>query len=218
MNNLLIVESDSDRLFLEVLISHLNLSVEVGKPICLVEDFECLEGLSERNITLKLQNEKLDKYDKVGILVDADSEGIANRVELVRRAILAAGATSAPECMNERVLCPEFEVEFAIGVMHLNGFGELETVLKEIKAQPSPYADCLNAWKACLDEQGQSIKQKDFDKFWLNNYFRYDTCSLAERGQAGKKCSKAAAFKKEGIWNFEHEALDDLKFFLKLFG
>ena len=229
VSNLLIVESDSDRWFIELLIKHMNVTIEVSKPVCSVDDFECLEGLSEKQLTRKLYSERLDKYDKIGILVDANSAGIEARVELVRRAMLAVEGTTtkdekpiqtAPETNNKLVHCLNCDVKFAIGIIHVNGKGELETLLREIKTQDSIYADCLEAWRNCVEKENKEnkkIKQKDFDKLWLNNYFRYDTCKNSERGQAEKRCSKEAAFKKPGIWNLDHPALDDLKTFLRLF-
>ncbi len=85
-----------------------------------------------------------------------------------------------------------------------------------IKSKKSDYADCLESWKTCLQSKGKKINQKDFDKFWLSLYFRFDTCSSEDRNQAGRKCSGETAFKKD-IWGFEHEVLDELKIFLELF-
>lgn len=217
MSNLIVVESHNDQYFLEVLIKHLNLSVEVGSPICSVDDYECLGGLSEEKLTLRLNEVKFDRYSKIGVLVDADDVGVQSRLDLVKRALIAAGVTVSPESCNQLSYCPVSKVYVAIGVNHVDGKGELETLLKLIKAQPSIYADCLSAWKKCLEDQGVELKQKDFDKFWLNNYFRFDTCSKHERRSASIKCTKQAAFIKENIWDLNHSALDDLKSFLILF-
>ena len=82
--------------------------------------------------------------------------------------------------------------------MNVQGHGELETLLKTIKTKPSIYADCLYEWKKCIENQFQSdidrkltktISEKDFDKFGLNNYIRFDTCSSYEKKQAYRKCS-----------------------------
>ncbi|MBE0470361.1 MAG: hypothetical protein IBX55_12760 [Methyloprofundus sp.] len=217
MSNLLIVESDNDRYFLEALIFHLNMDVDVDYPICDVDEFECLEGLNEAKLKLKLDNIKFDKYDKVGILVDADAEGVSNRVALVKKVLTQAGVNNPPNQANMLVNCPNLDVDFAIGVINVDGNGELETLLKGIKAKDSTYADCLDSWRTCLEGMGKTVTQKDFDKFWLNNYFRYDTCSSSDMRQASRKCSKEAAFKKQGVWDFENELLDELKKFLNLF-
>ncbi|MBV5279564.1 MAG: hypothetical protein J0647_11215 [Campylobacteraceae bacterium] len=97
--------------------------------------------------------------------------------------------------------------------MNVDGVGELDTVLKAIKTEDSTYADCLESWKTCLEEKGKSISLKDFDKFWVNNYIRYDTCSNQDKRQAGRKCNTEVGIKKD-IWNFDNSILDDLKAFL----
>lgn len=217
VSNLIIVESHNDQYFLQVLIDHLNLNIEVGTPVCLVNDFECLGGLSEKRLIQRLQEIKVDQYQKIGVLVDADEVGISEQLALVRRAMTAAGADVTPDTINQLAHCPAWEVELAIGVTHVAGKGELETLLKQIKNQDSTYADCLEAWKQCLEDQGKTIEQKDFDKFWLSNYFRYDTCNKKEQHQASRKCTGQPAFEKADIWDFDHPTLDDLKAFLRLF-
>jgi hypothetical protein len=45
VSNLIIVESENDQYFIEALIEKLNLrNIEVGKPICKIDDFDCLGG------------------------------------------------------------------------------------------------------------------------------------------------------------------------------
>jgi hypothetical protein len=100
------------------------------------------------------------------------------------------------------------------------GKGELETVLKAIKSENSIYADCLQSWQECIKKRGINdslgLKDKDFDKFWVQVYMRYDTCSKEEQKQAGRKCNNEASMNKS-IWNFDHECLDKMKSFLMLF-
>ena len=107
------------------------------------------------------------------------------------------------------------EVEIGCYITNVDGNGELETVLKAIKSQDSTYADCLEAWKTCLTSKGKTITDKDFDKFWINNYLRFDTCSASEKSQAARKCNYESGMKKD-IWDFENPILKDLKEFLNL--
>jgi len=104
---------------------------------------------------------------------------------------------------------------------NVGGKGELETLLKAIKARESPHADCLNSWKTCIESQGQQIDRKGFDKLWVSIYLRYDTCSDNEQQQAGKKCTMSGfdyvMERKKDIWDWDNPALDDLKKFFKLF-
>jgi hypothetical protein len=101
---------------------------------------------------------------------------------------------------------------------NVNGQGELETVLKAIKSRDSPHADCLESWRRCLESKEIIITNKDFDKFWIANYVRFDTCSKDEKKQAGRKCTIDYALQtKTEVWNFDHPVLDDLKSFFELF-
>ena len=112
-------------------------------------------------------------------------------------------------------------IQLACHFTNFNGQGELETVLRVIKNQPSVYADCLQKWKECLESHGQTITTKDFDKFWVSNYLRFDTCLDNEKRQAGRKCSMAGfeyvMREKTHIWNFDHDALNSLNEFFYLF-
>ena len=105
-------------------------------------------------------------------------------------------------------------VEIGCYITNVDGNGELETVLKAIKSQDSTYADCLEAWKTCLTSKGKTTTDKDFDKFWVNNYLRFDTCTKQEQKQADKNCKNEVAIKKD-IWDFKNPILYDLKEFIK---
>ncbi len=196
MSNRLIVESENDKYFIEAFIKHLNLdTIKVGEPIC-------LGGIG--NLKNKLQGLKADieKHDiqKIGIIFDADDLGIKKRTKYIKDII------SSSEFEDDSI--------FKIYIMNIDGKGELETVLKEIANKDCTMANCLEDWKKCLLSKDKEIKQKDFDKFWVNVYQRYDRCTEKESKQAGKNCNNEASFKKD-IYDFEHKALDKLKEFLK---
>jgi hypothetical protein len=226
--NKLIVESKNDKAFIEALIRHLNIAAEVDKPI-FIDDFESLDGLSQNRLTVKLKDvfsEVAKKpIEKIGILLDIDNEGVLNRIQLINECLLDAKATSAQLIRQTNELIRyEIEgvnVEIACFFTNINGTGELETVLKAIKNRESVYADCLESWKDCLIRNGKIISDKDFDKFWVANYVRFDTCSNRESRQAGEKCSLQnfdyVLEKTPPIFDFEHEVLNELKDFLKLF-
>ena len=47
-DNILIVESKNDKFFIEALIKRLNLPyIDVDPPICSIDEYECLGGMSE---------------------------------------------------------------------------------------------------------------------------------------------------------------------------
>jgi len=216
VSNLLIVESDNDKYFIEALSESLKVDIKVNQPICKIDDYECLNGLSEAKLYICLNDVKFDDYAKIGIIIDADKEGIENRIALINSVLKKFDDTIEIKNMNESIKSKELDLEFICYITNVDGYGELETLLKTIKTEDSTFADCLSAWKNCLIASGKKISDKDFDKFWVNNYLRYDTCTKKEQKQADKKCKNEFAIKKQ-IWNFEHEALTDLKAFLQLF-
>ncbi|MDF1582584.1 MAG: hypothetical protein P1P78_04680, partial [Methyloprofundus sp.] len=118
--------------------------------------------------------------------------------------------------INSLVKSIELDVEIACYITNINGFGELETLMKEIASKPSIYADCLDSWRECLRKNNKEISDKYFDKFWVSAYQRYDICKVNE-SNAYKNCSGEISIKKN-IWNFEHNALTELKELLQLVG
>ncbi len=218
--NILIVESENDKYFIEALTTKINLKkIEVSTPICKVDDYECLKGIG--NLKFRLERLKADikksGIEKIGIIIDANNEGIQKRIELINKALKSVfNLENDLKNINEFVEDKSENVKFACYIINVNGLGELETVLKFIKKDDSTFADCLENWKKCLKENDKEIKEKDFDKFWLNVYQRFDCCNKNEQKQAGRKCNFEASMKKN-IWNFDHEKLEDLKTFLRMF-
>ncbi len=219
--NVLIVESENDKYFIESLTEYLNISeVDIDTPICSIDDYECLNGLSKAKLERKLRELQTDiekrGIEKIGLILDADKEGVEKRIELINEALKVIDKELKMTRYNHFIKSESLEIEIACYITNVAGYGELETVLKKIKSKESPFADCLSDWKNCLEEKNQSIKDKDFDKFWVNTYQRFDCCTKKEQKQAGRKCNPEASMKKD-IWNFEHSVLDGLKEFLKLF-
>ena len=208
VNNLLIVESEGDKFFIEALLSDINLKLEIGQPICSINEYECIGGIDKLEQKLKFVKIRIQKeaIDKIGIIFDADTVGIEQREEEIKDKI-------------NSVFGEDDNDLFSIYILNKNGFGELEDILKEIKTSNSPYADCLDSWKECLSTQEIDISDKIFNKFWINNYIIYDTCITSKhRGQKSKYCIFEYAMKEKDIWNFAHPILNDLKGFLQKLG
>jgi len=206
VNNLLIVESDGDKFFIEALLSHINLNREIGTPICSIDDFKCVDGINNLEQKLKFLSTQIQKQgiERVGIIFDADEVGVTERTKLIEEKI-------------NLVFGKKREIEFQIFIMHLDDRGELEDILKEIKTEKSLYADCLTEWKACIEKTGNDVPNKIFNKFWINNYIMYDTCTSSKhRGKKDKYCIFEYALKEKKIWNFDHPLLENLKTFLRL--
>ncbi|WP_293127404.1 DUF3226 domain-containing protein [Microcoleus sp. bin38.metabat.b11b12b14.051] len=227
MSNIVIVESKNDRIFMQAMVEKLNCDIQVEKPIY-IDDYQNLEGLSETELIKALKNSirKIDRKDieKIGIIIDIDNYSEQERLKFVDRCIEPVFKAESLSSTKQFIdICTDYgtNAKLACYFTNVGGKGELETLLKAIKAKDSPYADCLDSWKTCLESQGKEINQKDFDKFWISNYIRYDTCSNQEQKQAGRKCSMSGfdyvmEHKKE-IWDWNNPALDDLKEFFQLF-
>ncbi|MCX6074104.1 MAG: hypothetical protein NTY39_07290 [Campylobacterales bacterium] len=239
MNNILIVESENDKYFIEAFLEYLKLSVNIDAPICAINDYECLGGIDALKSKLNQLTGRIkkDNIKKVGIIIDADDKGIDERIQFINTHLKEICSDVNVTQMNKIEHSHEQDVDFVCCITHVAGYGELETLLKIIKSEDSPYADCLDAWRKCLIASGkEDISDKEFDKFWVSNYLKFDTCiSSKHRGKKSKYCANelinhsndcdeikntlntnSETITKKDIWNFEHEALTDLKNFLLL--
>jgi len=227
VSNIIIVESKNDAIFMQGMVDQLNCNIQVEQPIY-IDDYESLEGLSETKLitTLKALEADLQKRDieKIGIIIDIDNYSEQERLELVNKCIKEVFESETLSSTKQFIdICGDNETNAKVACYFTNfeGKGELETLLKAIKARESPHADCLNSWKTCIESQGQQIDQKGFDKFWVSIYLRYDTCSDNEQQQAGRKCTMSGfdyvMEHKKDIWDWDNPALDDLKEFFTLF-
>lgn len=228
VSNLLIVESKNDKFFLQALIKELNYDIEIDTPIC-IDDYECLEGLSKKRLVEALKSLLADiqkrQISKIGIVIDIDLHSTQERLQFINECLrqvfpIKNEFTDISQFITINI--PGYDsIEIACYFTHVEGQGELETVLKMIKTQESPYADCLESWRNCLESKNKSITDKEYDKFWISNYIRFDTCSSSERKQAERKCSmknfEYIMENKKDIWNFSHPILDEIKEFLQLF-
>ena len=206
VSNILIVESENDKFFIEALLSHIDLNLQVGNPICTIDEYDCMGGmgkLKHRLVELKSRFLKGDDINKVGIIFDADNVGIDERTEQIN------------DIKNS--VFNEIELDLKIFIMNIDGKGELETVLREIKLKESPIADCLETWQECLKDK--RLNKKDFDKLWIQIYQRYDCCSKKEQKQSGRKCNNEVSLKDKPIYNFDKDIIElkKLKEFLEIF-
>ena len=213
--NKLIVESKNDKIFVEKILKILNFqNIEVSEPICLIDECICLDGLG--NLEKKLRDEKLDSINKIGILIDADNEGVSKRIEEVNKILKNLDINVEFNNINQLKKDEKNDIEIACHILNIEDKGSLDNILKTIAKGKSEYADCLESWKKCLEEKGEKVSDTTFIKFWVNNYLRFDTCDKEEQKKSSKKCNFEKALEKD-FWDFEHKSLDSLKDFLKLF-
>jgi hypothetical protein len=227
--NALIVESGNDKDFVEALIRDIELeSIEVDAPNCEIDEFACMGGLNLSKLREHLR-EKIDEIKKgnirrLGILIDQDKETKAGRLSFVSQAASDAfEQTIVLEDTNTFYtiqLDKDTDFELVCHFTNVDGEGELETVLKAIATEESVYADCLEAWKTCIEAKGKKISKKEFDKFWISNYIRFDTCTSKQKKQAERKCSMKNfdyVLANKAIFDLKATELTDLRAFLSLF-
>jgi len=201
VSSLILVEGNSDRVFIEALIFHINKDITVDTPICSADSCDVLGGkdeLEKKLIAIK-RTAKKEGIDKIGIIIDANSVGVEAREAEVQAKVDSVFGDDPP-------------VELLIHILHIDGKGELETILRSIKTKDSTHADCLDNFQDCLPDDDK-LTEKEFLKRWIYYYQVYDNCSARDRKQISKKCNDEASMKKE-IYDFDNEILKDLKDFL----
>jgi hypothetical protein len=238
MANLLIVESENDKYFVEAVINHLNLQKDItvedwklsfesekiieNDEIC-INAYECIGGTGNLKETLNTLKNKIIKneIEKIGIVFDQDNHATDKRLSEINVVIAEVFGQNAEQLKSINSFIDldadeDNRFKLACYLMNLNGQGELDNVLKEIATNDSTHADCLNNWLACLKDRKKEFKSKDLLKEWVRVYVRYDTCKGRDRNQANRKCNLKAALQKP-VWNFNHDCLNELKIFLNLF-
>ena len=213
--NKIIVESHNDKFFIQKIIKDLELkNIDISEPLCSIDEFICLDGLG--NLEKKLKDIKLDELERLGILIDADEVGVEKRIFEINEIFKKVGIEIELKNINEFQKDMKNDVEISCHILNIDDRGSLDHILKAIAKSPSRYADCLEAWKECLEKQGENISDTVFIKFWVNNYLRFDTCLKEEQKQISKRCNLEKALDKD-VWDFENLILNSLKDFLKLF-
>lgn len=151
----------------------------------------------------------LTPIDKIGILLDLDPADFneASKLAFVNSAVIDVFGIQLQE-VSHFCEIPDIEAHLACHFISPN----LDILLKQIAAKPSPRADCLHA---CLESQAH-IKQKEKEKAWPLYYMRWDICDVKERENGAKHVNFSHTHSK-GAWNLEAPILEDLKAFLALF-
>ena len=162
------------------------------------------------------------------IILDIDNETQDRRFLAINNAIKKAFIKEYSSFTEITEISRFFPLQFGADLIHFACYftnveesGDLETLLRSIAVEESDFADCLESWKTCIELKGHSISDKEFDKYWVSNYLRFDTCSREQSTQAGKYCSLAAfdyvMKNKPQIFDLRSDYLSDLSAFLRLF-
>jgi hypothetical protein len=209
VSNLLIVEGNSDKDIINSLIKHINIkNIEIDNPICNIDKCESLDGTGELYKKLESIKRRVRKESikKIGIIFDADNIGIEKQTNNIQKII-------------NSIFKDITDIEFFIHIININGYGELEDLLKSITSSPSKMANCLESWQKCLDDD-KKLTDKEFNKLWVQVYEKYDCCTKKEQEDMKNKCNKQILLEKKKIYNFDKDIkeLNDLKEFLQKLG
>jgi len=212
VSNLVLVEGDRDKEFIETLTQHCKINNVICNP------FGGITKLSYELDDLKKKSIIQNQVKKIGIITDLDEDSKKDRLDsIINEAIQEVfGKEFVISQVNDWITVPvdaEVSVEISCYFMNVNGRGELETVLRAIKKKDSPRADCLEQWRKCVGETGMKLTDNEFDELWINTYERFDCCTKKQRKDAKKNCSFKPSIKK-GAYDFDSPVLQELKQFL----
>jgi hypothetical protein len=169
------------------------------------------------------------QIDTLGIIIDLDDFTVQERLNYINDAIKRAFQEEYSIDINlvigaeNTTYFIDFQgntLSFICYFMKVANRGHLDTVLKEIANKSSGYADCLTTWQTCVEGKKLQYDQNQYEKFWVNTYINLDTCTSSKhKGNKEKYCSMKNFDEliKKDIFNLEHECLNDLKIFLKMF-
>ena len=115
-------------------------------------EFDCLGGYTK--LKVRLGALKLDKYNKLGIILDADEVGVSERVAFINECLQSICSDIQLETINQMQRSEELDLEIACYITNINDKGELETVMREVYSKDATYADCLDSWRSCLNDKG----------------------------------------------------------------
>lgn len=198
---LIIVEDDSDKYTFEAIIRHIHLQNNLSVATTPNIDWKLIadENNPQKPTALikalnSLRNDiSNEKYDKIGIIKDMDTNSKEDRLLLVNNALREAYPDEAQELVDvnspvsfnfqQNSTGNNLAIKFACYFVHLNNRGEIEDILKAIKTEPSPIADCIDSHlPECLEvNNDDELREKDLVKLWFNHYQRYDTLPKEKR-------------------------------------
>jgi hypothetical protein len=244
--NILIVESENDQYFIEALVKNFSDETDIFR-IDEYRHSSLDEKKLTTQITNALTDisRGVSKIGVILDMDDSTKEsriGLINRC--LEKSFSDSGYPKIDALLTETnkfIACQiddYLTVSISCFFTNVDGKGELETVLKEISSQPSIFADCLyEGWLHCLNDKNKKygkkgepcdISDKEILKLWVDFYKRFDTLKRTDRDQKntdwkgimigitkeGETLSRARG---NEIFNMNHEKLNDIKEFLRMF-
>ncbi len=230
INNILLVEGESDIKFFEALIKYIS---KTNTSIDLLNfKIDTINGSDNKQLRFAIKSLETDiknsPIHNFGIVMDLDEYSIEDRFAQIKTVLSEVfGSENLTEVdknnfdlkINDkksiRVTCHFIESDLVTN---------LELLLKEITTVDTIAADCLKQWFDCAIAAGRNIRKSDYLKFWREIYIRYDYCSNPTLlKHASDNCTTEKSFNNlfiEGklqAWNFDNTILDNLKNYLSTF-
>ena len=188
MNSVILVEGKEDKVFFEYLCRKKGVDVEV----------KSMGGKDK--LEYALREEKFDRIKKLGIVIDADDEGVIKRKAFIED------------------VCAKVDTGFVTIyplIVHVKGQGSLDTLLISLlksgmNEKKTKGYDCFDKWGKCY-EGGLTVSE--LDKLRLQILIRYDLCTKQERAHFSKNCGIEKVLNKY-ILDFNHPVLSEIDDFL----
>jgi hypothetical protein len=205
MRNVIIVEGKDDAAFIKTLASGVETRTIEVKELGGAGKTD-LASLTKALDALK-NDAQLNPVSKIGIILDLDPADFdeATKLAFVNEALKSVFEIELAEVgVFDNI--PSIEAQIACYFINPN----LDILLRQIAAKPSPIADCLHA---CIEN---NAKPREKDKAWPLYYMRWDICDANERENGSKNVNFTHAHQK-AAWNLNDPILEDLNKFLKYF-
>ena len=88
MSNVLIVESENDKFFIEAIITHISANIEIGQPICAIDEYECLGGMGKLEERLRALTHRIIKGEIDRVIGLLKNEPNALKAKLLTKRIM----------------------------------------------------------------------------------------------------------------------------------
>jgi 5S rRNA maturation endonuclease (ribonuclease M5) len=222
MKNIIICEGETDKKFLEGYIAYLQTTFP--KEYLFIDGIKAAKGQDAITAILKAQQIAITigETKNIGILLDADEEGITAKIAAkINPAIEKAfGQKNVIKAPNEKtsVAFGGNTVNIFCYIFNMNGKGELEDILKEIRTDKNTETTvCLDKFIECMEGCNEAYPVKTYKKNFIY-FYGYD-CIRKEglKSEDIKSKLKNYGYYTHQYWNFEHGWLSGLKQFLSLF-
>jgi hypothetical protein len=222
MNNIVIVEEITDKIFIEKYVEYLK--ANFPKEYLLIDSIKTANGQDALASILSAQKISIKKGEtkNIGILLDADEEGIEAKIkDIINDAI----ETAFKAQHHIKDINKTFRIEYEGNsfnifcyIFNIDGKGELEDILKEIRKDKNTKSPmCLDKFVKCLGGFNDAYPEKEYKKNFIW-FYGYDCIKTKESDtEKTKDKLKNYEYYSSDYLNLEHDALNGLKTFLSLF-